>query len=265
MRRYLTLLISISVFVIHSCKEDDSAKPNVYAAKLVSQLNVTDTFLFNFPLENGQFDTIAMSYLRWQEGSLKLPSLQKGFDSLQIRIWYGCDMSGDRLVRLIHDGKNWKAELSELIKEGGGNEGEAKLTDISFSRTIQTRSPESGWIKFIDSLFKLKILTLPNEYDIPNFDLQLPTDGCGVGIEIATKNAYRCYAYRNPDIYDYWQTKNVVQILKLLSAEFNITQWPERPPEKRNDKVLKNRKDSVIKIRELTLPEDTINSTRQRQ
>src|SRR6185436_11143212 len=105
MKRYLIILLGIQVFLFQSCKNDDSATPNPHAAKILSQLNPTDTFLFDFPLEKGNIDSIVLGYLRWQEKSLKLPSLQSGFDSVEIRIWYGCALSGDRLVRLINDRK----------------------------------------------------------------------------------------------------------------------------------------------------------------
>lgn len=260
MKRFLIILACCQFFLFQSCKEDDSAKPNPYAAKILSQLNPSDTFLFEVPLKNNQLDTAVLNYMRWQKKWLNLPSLQKGFDSLQIRIWYGCALGGDRLVALIHDGKSWKAELSNLIRHGGDQEGSSGYPD-SLTKENELKDPKSGWVQFIDSLFDLKILTLPNEYDIPSFEKIQPMDGCGIAIEISTKNAYRLYVYNNPDLYigefkDYWQVKNIVEIMKLLSTEFNISEWPEgklKTPEEINQKS----KEGKIRVAEINLDSGT--------
>ena len=252
------------MLISYSCKENDSAKPNLYAAEILSQLNVADTFLFDFMQKDGTLDTSSLEYLRWQEKWLDLPSLHKGFDSIQIRIWYGCFLTGDRLVALIHNGQRWKSEISELIFHGGGEQGPSRYPD-SVTRVTHFKNPESGWISFIDSLFTLKILTLPNDYDIPGFIPNYPMDGCGIAFEISTRNAYRCYSYANPDLYDHWQVKNVLRIINLLSSEFNITEWPERSPTKEDEEKRKSKSDSIITIRELTLPEDTLNSAKKKE
>ena len=264
MKIYSLITVIIFLFLLPSCKEDDSARANEYAAKILSQLNSSDTFLFDFPFEDGKLDTAALGYLRWQEKCLNLPTLQKGFDSIQIRIWYGCALGGDRLVSLIHNGKNWKAELSNLTRHGGGEEGSAGYID-SLTRDIEYKNPKSGWIQLIDSLFDLKILTLPNDYDIPDFRLVQPMDGCGVGFEISTKNAYRFYTYANPQFDNYWQVKNVLQIIKLLSTEFNLSEWPEGPTKDLEEENRKDKRDSVVVVRELPHEPDTINLTEKKE
>src|SRR5688500_17996987 len=102
MKVLLSGLIVIQL-VLLSCKGDDSAKQNEHAANILSQLNLSDTFLFDFPLYyNNQLDGVVLVNLRRQEKWLNLPSLRKGFDSIEIRIWYGCYYIGcnRRLVRL---------------------------------------------------------------------------------------------------------------------------------------------------------------------
>jgi hypothetical protein len=227
MKWWLIILMCIQVVLLQSCKSDDSSTPNPYAAKILSQLNPTDTFLFDLPPADNYFDSLYLSILPLHERWLNLQSLQKGSDSIEIRIWYRCWAScGPRLVRLFHNRQKWQAEISNLTTYKGSEEEPADYID-SMSRDIQYKNPKSGWVSFIDSLFSLKILTLPDDEEIPNFEPTGSTDGNWVELEISTKNAYRYYSYANHDfpIHEYWQTKNEAQILKLISKEFNIPEW----------------------------------------
>jgi hypothetical protein len=229
MKWCLIISISIQVVLLQSCKKDDSSTPNPYAAKILSQLNPTDTFLFDLPPADNYFDSLCLLFLPLDEKWLNLQSLQKGSDSIEIRIWYRCWAScGPRLVRFFHNRQKWQAEISDITTYRGNEEESAEYID-SMSRDIQFKNPKSGWISFIDSLFSLKILTLPCDYEIPNFESAGSTDGNWADVEISTKNVYRYYSYVDPDfpILNYWQTKNIAQILKLISKEFNITEWPE--------------------------------------
>ena len=250
MRMYLIILIGIQILFLQGCKHDNSATENQYAAQILSQVNPSDTFLFDFPSAKDQLVTIYFSYLPLHEKWLNLQSLHKGYDSIEIRVWYGCEFGcGRRLVRLFHNREKWQAEISTLTLHGGGDEGAANYID-SMSREIEFKSPKSGWVRFINSLFDLKILVLPNDYDIPNFKQVRPTDGDWIQIEISAKNIYRFYGYTNPDFYDYWQVQNVLQILKLLSTEFNISEWPDakmKVPES------PNKEEGKIIIHELNL------------
>lgn len=264
MKVYPLIIVLIFSCLLLSCKnDDDSAKPNEYAAKILAKLNPTDTFLFDLPSTNNFIDSVYLAHLPLQEKWLNLQSLQKGFDSIEIRVWYGCYIGcGHRLVRLVHNRKKWQAEISNLIHYGGGKEGSGPWMD-SMSRNIEYKTPKSGWLRFIDSLFDLKILTLSNDYEIPNFKQNEATDGSWINIEISTKRTYRFYEYEDPQwvSYDAWQVKNMLRIIKLLSTEFNISEWPEiklRDPEK---EIKKNTTEKIT-IRELKLVDDTVKKKR---
>jgi hypothetical protein len=162
-------------------------------------------------------DSSLLEEARLNQRYLGLESTEKGFDSVQIRIWYDCINTPHFLVGLKNTNGKWKAELCRIIYPPTW-----QRSGDSISGKIIQGSPKSGWPKFISQLFNLKILTLPNDYEIPNFKYDAVTDGCGAEVEIATKNTYRFYAYNNPELYKYWQTKNILLILKLINEEFEI-------------------------------------------
>jgi hypothetical protein len=223
----ICLLFLLVSFLLLSCKnKDDSSAPNPYAAKILTQLNRSDSFLYYSPgSKNKWVDSALKQGKKDDERYLKLQSLEKGFDSIQIRIRYGCVMGYSRLIILSNSNNKWKAEISKLNYHWDSSE---KRID-TVTRSIHLMSPKSGWVKFINELFDLKILTLPDEDEIPNFERNDPNDGCGATIEIATKNTYRYYLYDNPDVYKYWQTKNMMEILRKINEEFGIKgkwEWP---------------------------------------
>jgi hypothetical protein len=120
------------------------------------------------------------------------------------------------LIILENLNNKWKAEICRIVFPRNYEEGR------TISRITFKSSPKSGWTNFINQLFDLKILTLPTDRDIPNFKLRHVMDGCGADIEVATKNVYRYYVYDNPELYKYWQTKNMMKIIKLINDEFEI-------------------------------------------
>jgi hypothetical protein len=231
MKPFSFFLLSL---IILSCKtKDDSSVPNEYAAKFIKELNPTDTFLFDFSVnKKGVFDTLDWYYLKEFEKHLELPSLEKGFDSIQIRIDFDCVRNTrESLVILTNDGKGWMAELSNVHYHYSEN-----MKVDSITREVINAIPKSGWINFINELFDLKILTIEDNYKIPGFEYSVPNDGCGIGIEVATKNVYRFYSYDNPSLYDekHWQAANVIAIQNLLYEEFDILKiWDNQTEEAR--------------------------------
>jgi hypothetical protein len=175
-----------------SCQHDDSSSPNPYAAKILAQLNPTDTFLYERP----KWDPIDSQIQKHQLTYLRLESLEKGFDSVQVRIWYGCPLGpGDLLIILKNSKSKWEAEVCKIAYPQTWKHWGDSIARITFKG-----SPKSGWTKFINQLFDLSILTLPDEKQLKNLHYGIPTDGCWVEVEIATKNSYRQYGYGNPDI-----------------------------------------------------------------
>jgi hypothetical protein len=251
MKKSIFALAVIFLFVLISCKEKD--RPT----QMVAQLNPTDTFLFEFPKRNGVVDSsFHNEYLLFQK-SVGLQYLEKGFDSIQIRLWYGGSFTGHRIVILSNKNGKWIAELSKVTYTINPNY-KRKSSDNYWeeyipSRNIEYKTPKSGWEKFIKELFRLNILTLPNEDDIKGFKRADYTDGSGILGEIATKNVYRAYSYgeMDSDLEKYEQLQNISHILKLIDEEFGLEKlwdYTNEIPEKIDD-------DNKIKINEMTIQE----------
>lgn len=207
-------------------EDDHNPEHDKRNAALVRQLNMSDTFV-----RETNSDEDVKAWMRDEEKGYGLDSLNNGFDSIQIKIWYGCVLYHERLIVLSLVSNKWRAELCQRQFSG-------KYPDFSMSRKVNNVKPKSGWDSVITGLFNLKILTLPDLDKIDGFVEESVTDGCYVSIEIATKKIYREYGYSNPDLYvrQHWQAKNIVDIARFLNTEFRIKdEWP-------SDKVVKSEK-----------------------
>lgn len=230
----MRLLYTISfLFLLFSCNhKDDAAEPNEYAAKFVRELNTSDTFLFDFPFfYNRRIEKIDSTYYYQRqefERMLGLQDLKNGVDSIHIRMGYEVVLMSEFLMlELTNKEKKWIAEVS-LIKSHFNIE---KERVDSFSRIVKTDSPKSGWIKLINRLFELKVLTLEDEKIIPRDKYVSVADGDGIDFEIATSNAFRAYGYSNPEVQskDFFQVRNILEIKKLLFSEFGLlNKWDKQ-------------------------------------
>lgn len=182
--------------------------------------NFSDTvtpFKKEIPTFNGSFD-LFYKLKKQKEDQLKLDSLESGFDSLQIRIWYDYALfqSKDLIIIKRTKGK-WTAEYFEMIV----NWDPGKKTETIISNKIKPIMPESGWDSFITKLLNLDVMTLINMEDIPGLQDSWD-DGVTYNVEVAEKRLYRFYSYHLPEKFEdkYWQAKKMVQILNLISNEF---------------------------------------------
>ena len=230
--KYISLFLLI-VLVCCKCKQEDhhNSEHDKRNAELVRQLNTTDTFVREI-----NSDESVEAWLRYTEKSCGLDSLNNGFDSIQIRIWYGCALGAERLIILSLVSNKWRAEVCERQFSGEySSDGYNPITG-----KVKYVKPKSGWDSLITGLFNLGILTLPDLDQINGFVEESVADGCDIGIEIATKRIYREYRYSNPDFYvrQLWQAKNIVGIASLLNAEFGIKDdWPSYKAVKSEKKI----------------------------
>jgi hypothetical protein len=165
------------------------------------------------PRENGSYDL-----KKQKERQLQLDSLESGFNSLQIRIWYDYSLVTKRELIIIKKVKNqWTGMYYKMEVDWNP----FKYTETITNRKSEFITPSFGWDNFTKKLFDLKIMTLPNMADIPGL-INDWDDGSTYNIEVATKNQYRFYSYHEPDKFEgkYWQAKKIVEILKLVSGEF---------------------------------------------
>jgi len=186
-------------------------------------VDTTMPFKKEIPTYPGGGVDIFYELAKAKQKQLGLDNLESGFDNLQIRIWYEFSLVRERKLVVITNGDTyWKATIYNLQVDWDGQ------TETILSKTVKQVTPKSGWDVFLKKLMDFKILTLPDQNDIPSYGGG--NDGNTYNIEVATKNQYRFYGYWEPQVYQdkYWQAKNMVDILKLIKQEFAVCEEPER-------------------------------------
>ena len=187
--------------------------------------NKYDTIVKDIPMDpKGN----AEGYYKWKnriEVKMNLRTLEKGFDSLEIRVWYGQSFSDSvQLVIFKRDQLRWSCEFYDLAFRYE----KRRDSIIGIGQKMEKKNPRSGWKDFISKLNKLKIVELPDASQLPNY--ALCQDGDGVTIEISTQRRYRIYNYScfasNEGI---WQAKNIEKFMELIEYEFNFKRI-EAPP-----------------------------------
>jgi hypothetical protein len=196
-----------------SCKEQENAPIQNFPSKIDTAVS----FQKEIPTYEDGGVSIFYELKKQKEKQLKLDSLELGFDSLQIRIWYDYALLTNReLIVIKRTNGKWAADHYNL--EVGWDA--FKNTEKIKATEVKAVTPKSGWNNFINELLSLKIMTLPNMDDIPGL-VDGWTDGVTYNVEIATNRQYRFYGYHLPDKFEdeFWQARNMTLILSLISTE----------------------------------------------
>jgi len=157
--------------------------------------------------------------LQASRDALKLDTLENGYDSIQIRVWFTyARIDTFQILSLKKTDHKWSAYYCKTgfqINPGGDS-------ILSYSKDDHEIFPKSGWQTVMDSIFNFNILTLPDCRKIKGYDF--PFDGGNsVTFEISTEKKYRLYMYELPSKNkEYKEAANVDSILRLLSEEFHI-------------------------------------------
>lgn len=149
---------------------------------------------------------------------IKLPELEKGFNQLQIRIWYGYPYSSsDNLILLSKSRDKWAGEIWRLdyqIDSRGGSD-----SIFCFKRTV---NPNCGWNSFIDSLNMYNILDLKDSRSLPGYEMD--GEGQNIIVEYATCKHYRIYSYVNPWLVttQFPEAKKLVNISGVIERQLSF-------------------------------------------
>lgn len=179
----------------------------------------TDTVVKDVPLKrNGKFPAYYLNK-PFVERQLGLNTLENGFDSIQIRIWYGyAFIDTSQLVILTNSNQEWVAELM-TFQYYTENRNDSR---IDANINVIKKEPSSGWSNFTEKLFSLNITELPDFSKVKNYqDLM---DGDDVIIEVSTVNSYRIFSYKEPGYFKETvpEAKLMETILELVEYEFKF-------------------------------------------
>jgi hypothetical protein len=169
---------------------------------------------------NGELDPY-YQFVQKKAIQLKIDTLQGGFDSLQIRIWYDYALlTISDLLIIKRSNATWTA-ISYSLEQDLDKPDSTRRLRVEKTDTLK---PKNGWNSFLNRLFALQIATLPTMDSIPGLQDDW-ADGVTYCVEVATKKQYRFYSYHLPDKFQdkYWQAKSMVDILKLVQAELRVS------------------------------------------
>lgn len=161
------------------------------------------------------------NYLNFKEKILKeinLTSLTKGFDKLQIRIWYGYPYTNlDQVLIFSQMNSGWKGEEWTINYVYNKSSLDSVITKKS------TISPKCGWNLFIDSLSNFELLTLKDCSDVPGYS----NDGGGnsIVVEFANCQKYRLYHYSEPwrQAGKFEEARKVTKINEIIERQLQFT------------------------------------------
>jgi hypothetical protein len=202
--RFLTIIILLTTFLTTSGQtRSDTTK---FKSEIPTWRDGRPDLFFSLAQQKGK--------------QLSLQSLESGFDSLQIRIWYDYSLFTQRdLLIISRTNSSWTAFIYNLTVAWDSFTDTEKIKTKKYKGVI----PKNGWDNLINKLIQLKITTLPNMDDIPGL-MDGWTDEISYNVEVSTTKMYRFYGYHLPDKFQdkYWQAKNMVDILRLIEKEFGL-------------------------------------------
>lgn len=208
----------VFLFTMYLVNMASSCHPQIKDKNIVKEKNrLSDSIKKDIPIDK---DGRPMSYYRNKsdiEKKVGLLNLENGFDSLQIRLWYGYAFKDSSQLIIFRKNKDqWSGEFYNLLYKMTERGDSIK----SIEKTVSKHDPKSGWNYLVSRLLALKIDSLPDKSRIS--DYPSITDGDGVVVEIATVDQYRIYFYNTPSLAQttIWQARNMEQILELIENQF---------------------------------------------
>jgi hypothetical protein len=204
MKRILIYFLLIFHFlVISACSHTDQNNKLIQDLSLISK---SDSVLLN-----------SVRQARDLIGGLD--TLENGYDSIQIRIWFGYAFLDTAQLFILKKGlkEGWSGALLTFIYKR--NEVDSSLYA---KKQFLKLTPESGWDNAIQKLKAFGVMTLPDSDRIENYPDN--TDSDGITIEVATKSNYRVYAYYGVDIARKTvpEAQSIDEIQMFIQREFNF-------------------------------------------
>jgi hypothetical protein len=210
-KQFFIVIFELFYFFLFSCNTKSKRLDSQNGQNLKTSANI----ICEIPIDKKGRYSIDYREDKIIASLLNLDSLEIGYDSLQIRIWFDYSLAIKKhLVVIKNNLSKWSSELYTYTYNSKGKSVEIKKTEPLTQVTDLQRLKEQ--------LFALQIMNLPNAETIP--DLEGGLDGTTYNIEIATKKSYRYYSYWSPETTqnEHWQSNNMVKIIELLEHEFNF-------------------------------------------
>lgn len=197
--------------VSFSCKTKSKSDTSIEKTDIRQDIPLT---------KKGQPDYFYKLY-SYQASQLKLDSLEVGYDSLQIRIWYNYGLLDVQNVVVIKkNSERWSADLLTFQYD----ENDSSYMRRPILKEKISKLPALGWSSFIKELIEFNIMKLPDQSKVAGYKDILGADGVNYSIEVATKEEYRFYSYWQPDVYktEFKEAMSMALILEFLEKELSF-------------------------------------------
>lgn len=206
-----SLFISCLLFLVSSCSNYRGQDKNV-----ISQ---NDPFVKSIPTDNKGNPIKAYEFKTALSEKLKLNSIESGFDSIKLRIWFS-PLNTDSIYMLELHNANKSKCFARVWKYKLKFSDNRQFIDSAYGEIYQT-SPKSGWNFLLSRLFELGVTTMPDGDKLKRITT---TGSAGIAVEVSTKTSYRFYHYLDPDIYDesITEARNMKLILQLLEQQIDL-------------------------------------------
>ena len=188
-----------------------------HAERSEKGMQLSDSMTLDIPKNKKGELTELYKYLVYDRSVLGgLDSLESGFPTLELRIWFEYSDGVDRHLIVIKKLEHWIAECYTYAFQ-------VKNDSVVVSKkNIWYPIPKTGWNKFIDSLKTLGILDLPDQSKIPGMFYHYNENN--VQIEVAQKNFYRFYSYTAPrkHLEKFQEARKIEDIMTVIEAELGF-------------------------------------------
>jgi hypothetical protein len=162
---------------------------------------------------------------------LNIRSIEKGVDSLEIRLWTMAATAKGGEVYIIRKSKyKWNCYhywfIERLSTTGNTNKQMYTFKELSTAGLdtfwIKKEGPRSGWNRFISKLNESEFYNLES-FDDVSIEVAEKIDTYSFMIEYAVKNKYRLFWYNCSDIYTNCQRcQEMIGVLRMFDDEFNF-------------------------------------------
>lgn len=213
-----SLIVAISISIIYSC----NSHPEI--VKTNFRVILPDTSITH---RSNWFYDEAINLCE----ELNFARLDKGVDSISIRIWISGMVIPLDVISIHYSNNNWFASKTYYwtsfpqpgekgYKGGITSEGLTQMV-LDSLQTFRVK-PKIPFSDIIDSVQYFNILGIPSQEEIPNFR-DTVADGFNYVIEIATKDYYKIISYHCPAAYAKEEINNrkVTEFLDFISRNLS--------------------------------------------
>lgn len=169
------------------------------------------------PIESDGDTALGHFFAREISADLGLNDMERGFDSLQIRIWLPIYNYKEYVLEIKGKARIWRCALYEYEADYGKRF--AKVENWN-KRVLH---PKSDWNHLMRKLEHVGLLRLPDCRTIKGYDLNF-VHGPIYQVEVATCKSYRMYEYWTPskNKINFKEAMIFEKILSIIRDEFSL-------------------------------------------